>query len=58
MDNSIQDTNSKVSLAASVPSSTALGTDVDSIERCENKQKFYKQHYLALLERCEFIQQV
>jgi hypothetical protein len=39
--------------ALSVPAA-----DVKVNEHPVNKQKPYKRHFLALLERCEFLQQV
>lgn len=55
MENSNKDTTS---LVASVLSTIPTATDLDSNDRCEGKKKVYQQHYLALLDRCEMIQQV
>lgn len=41
-------------MASTVPDADAA----DPIQRREHKKKYYKQHFLALLERCETIQQV
>lgn len=58
MENSIKDTTSLVASASSTIPSALNATNVDSNERREGKKKFYQQHYLALLDRCEIIQQV
>lgn len=56
MENSVQEAMT----SATAPALVAMpAAGVDSSERCgENKQKFYKQHFLALSDRCEIIQQV
>lgn len=55
MEKSDQETLATVTLSTPALSASA---DVNVNEHRTKKQKFYKQHFLALLERCEFIQQV
>ncbi|NP_001280284.1 non-histone protein 10 [Acyrthosiphon pisum] len=54
MENSDQETLATVA-SATPPLSTS--TDVNVTERHPKKKKLYRQHFLALLERCEIIQQ-
>ncbi|KAL5234859.1 hypothetical protein ACI65C_002269 [Semiaphis heraclei] len=54
MENSDQETLATVALATPALSSS---TEVNVSERPAKKKKLYKQHFLALLERCEIIQQ-
>lgn len=53
MENSDQETLATVTVTPALSTTT----DVNVNKRHANKQKLYKQHYLALLERCEIIQQ-
>jgi len=55
MENSDQGTLAAATLATPAPSTS---TDVNVIERHAKKKRLYRQLYLALLERCETIQQV
>jgi len=55
MENSDQETLATVTLATPALSTS---TDVNVTERHPKKKKLYRQHFLALLERCEIIQQV
>ncbi|XP_027839302.2 uncharacterized protein LOC114121253 isoform X1 [Aphis gossypii] len=54
MEKSDQETLATVTLSTPALSASA---DVNVNEHHTKKQKFYKRHFLALLERCEFIQQ-
>jgi len=55
MENSDQETLATVALATPALSSS---TEVNVSERPAKKKKLYKQLFLALLERCQIIQQV
>lgn len=55
MENSDQETLATVTLATPALSTSP---DVNETERHPKKKKLYRQHFVALLERCEIIQQV
>jgi len=55
MENCDQETLATVTLTTPAPSTS---TDVKVNGRLATKEKLYMQHLLAVLERCEFVQQV
>lgn len=53
------ETTTSVTSAVLIPSSSvATAAEVNSKECRETKQKYYKEHFLALFERCKYLQQV
>lgn len=58
MENSSQETTALIPAAQSPSLVAATVTDVNLNENHKNKHKLYKQHFLALSERCKVIQQV
>lgn len=54
------ETTALVTSATLLPSSSSVAATAEvNLKECrETKQKYYKQHFLALFERCKHLQQV
>lgn len=58
MENSSQEMTALIPASQSPSLVAATATDANLNKHRKNKHKLYKQHFLALLERCKIIQQV